>query len=162
MIVRKKGQQVMGLSFGMIFAIFLMVVFFAIAFIAVKSFLDLGRTSNVGLFYEEFQEEIDDAWASQSSETTFKIDLPDGIKKVCFADFNAVNYEEDSEVVEYEIYEEANTFLIPFSESQGLGYKYINHLDIENTTSSKNPYCVDVDDGIKIKKDFYDRLVIVV
>jgi len=158
-MVRKRGQQMMGMSFGMIFAIFLIVIFFVIAFIAVKAFLDIGKTAQIGFFYERFQEEMDDAWAGQSGENTFKKKLPGGIKKVCFADFNALNYKEDSEVAEYEIYEEANTFLIPFSKSLSLGYKYINHLDINKTTFLENPYCVDVVDGIRIKKDFYSRLV---
>ena len=75
MMMRKRGQQMMGMSFGMIFAIFLIAVFFVIAFIAINSFLDYGRGSKIGFFYEDFQEEVKDAWASQSRNTFFEVDL---------------------------------------------------------------------------------------
>ena len=159
MMMKKRGQQMMGMSFGMIFAIFLIAVFFVIAFIAINSFLDYGRGSKIGFFYEDFQEEVNDAWASQSRNTFFEVDLPRGIKKVCFADFNAINYVKDSEVRDYEVHEESNTFLIPLKKSEGIGHKNIGHLDIGNITSSENPYCINVEDGINIKKDFYDKLV---
>jgi hypothetical protein len=160
-MVRKKGQQMMGMSFGMIFAIFLIAVFFVMAFIAVQTFIDWGKIAKIGLFYEDFQEEVSDAWAGQSSNTVLDVDLPKGIKKVCFADFNSGNYEENSEIRDYEVHEESNIFLIPLRKSQGLGHKHINHLDISKITSSENPYCISVKDGINIKKDFNDRLVAV-
>ena len=44
----KKGQQSMSLPFGMIFAIFMIIVFVVIAFVAVRGFLDVGKTAEVG------------------------------------------------------------------------------------------------------------------
>lgn len=38
-------------------------------------------------------------------------------------------------------------------------WKWINHIDISKISDVKNPYCVNVEDGLTIKKDFYDKLV---
>jgi len=79
--MNKSGQQTMGMPFGMIFAIFLIVVFIVIAFIAVGFFLDIWRSSGVGLFYEELQDAVDGACSGQSGEFDFEIDLPSEIPR---------------------------------------------------------------------------------
>jgi hypothetical protein len=157
----KKGQQTMGLPFGMIFAIILMIVFVVIAFIAVKSFLDIGKSSGVGMFYRELQDAVDDARRGQSSEAGFDIDLPSGIESVCFANLSAEVTNPGAEydaIKNYDVYD-ANTFLVPPEFSQNMQWKLINGINVTRITSVENPYCVDVDDGLVIKKGFYDKLV---
>ncbi len=66
----------MGMPFGMIFAIFLIVVFVVIAFMAVDHFLDLGQSASVGMFYEDLQGAVDDAVRNQESDSDFVINLP--------------------------------------------------------------------------------------
>ena len=83
-----RSQQTMGLPFGVIFSIILIVVFIVIAFIAIRHFLDIEGCAGVGQFYEELQRKVDEAWVSQSSEFDVEINLPGGIDKVCFADLN--------------------------------------------------------------------------
>ena len=78
----------MSMPFGIIFSIFLIVVFVVIAFIAVGYFLDIGRSSGVGMFYREFQDAVDEAMGGQFSEAVFAIDLPDGVKQVCIANLS--------------------------------------------------------------------------
>lgn len=160
--INKSGQQTMGLPFGMIFAIALIVVFVVIAFIAIGGFLDLGRTAGVGLFYEELQGAVDEAWSGQSGEFTFKIDLPSGIEEVCFGNLsdNPNNDPKYKEILNYYVYD-ANTFLYPPGEAEGMPWKLIQHIDISEITKNKNPYCVPVDQDLRIKKDFYDKLVII-
>lgn len=151
------------MSFGMIFSVFLIVVFIVVAFIAIKSFLDIQRTSDAGLFYREFQEAVDDSWAGQASEFKFKIDLPSKVEKLCFANLSAKITGSSNDYLQlrnYDVYE-ANVFLIPPGDFQGLEHKWINHLDIEKITLEKNPYCVDASGSLSIKKDFYDKLVYV-
>lgn len=157
----KKAQQTMGLPFSLIFAIFLIIVFLIVAFIAIKNFLNIGSTTDVGLFYKEFQEEVTKAWQGQSSETNFEIDLPSGIEKVCFANLSAkitgspLDYQH---IRNYNVYE-ANTFLIPPEKAQKMEWKQIDHLNITKITEKSNPYCVEVSNGLKIHKGFYDKLV---
>lgn len=161
--MKKRAQQTMSLPFGMIFSIILIVIFIVVAFIAVKSFLDLGKTSSIGLFYKELQDVVDDAWQSQSSQKNFKVDLPGGVKKICFANLSQKARGSKEVLEEYKEIEfldpMANTFLIPLEAAQGLEYKNIKHLNIEKITKDKNPYCIGSENDLLIKKDFYDKFV---
>lgn len=157
----KKGQQAIGMSFGMMFAIFLIIVFVVIAFVAVNSFLDLGESASVGLFYDELQNAVDNALRSQESDRKFVINLPSDIKKICFGNLSAsiTNAGADYDSIrDYEVYD-ANAFLLPPEKAQSMSWKNIDRINITKITEIKNPYCVDVDVGLKIRKEFYDRLV---
>ncbi len=157
----KRGQQTMGMPFGIIFAIFLIVVFVVIAFIAVGYFLDIGRSSSVGMFYREFQDAVDDAMRGQFEESSFKIDLPSGIESVCFANLSVEITNSGAEydaIRDYDIYE-ANVFLVPPEYAQKMEWKLIDGINVSKITATSNPYCVDVKDGFVIKKGFYDKLV---
>jgi len=157
----KRAQQTMGMPFGMIFAIFLIVVFVVIAFIAVGGFLDIGKKASVGLFYDELQDAVDEAWSGQSGEFDFAIDLPSKITEVCFANLSNVITNRDGKydnILKYDVYE-ANTFLIPPGSAENMPWKLIKHLDIDTITRDSNPYCVSVKSKLRIKKDFYDKLV---
>ena len=160
-MMNKKAQQTMEMPFGMIFAIFLIVVFVVIAFIAVGYFLDLGESASVGLFYDELQGAVNDAVRGQESDKNFVINLPGDIERVCFADLSAriSNPGADYEAIRnYDVYD-ANVFLVPPEYAQGMQWKLIERINVTRITKVKNPYCVDVDDGLRIRKGFYDRLV---
>ncbi len=151
----------MGMPFSMIFAIFLMIVFVVIAFVAVGYFLDIGRSSGVGMFYRELQDAVDEAFSSQSSEASFDIDLPTKIERVCFANLSARITSEGADydaIKNYYIYD-ANVFLVPPEFAENMQWKLIEYINISKITSGKNPYCVNVKDGLRINKGFYDKLV---
>lgn len=162
-MVGKKGQEAVGMSFGMIFAIFLIVVFMMFAFMAIKFFLGLGESASVGLFYDELQEAVMKSVQGQESDRKFVINLPGAITQVCFANLSAritnPGAEHDA-IRNYDVYD-ANTFLIPPEKAQNMQWKLIDRINISKITAVKNPYCVDVDDGLVIKKGFYDRLVLI-
>lgn len=163
MRIDKRGQQTVGMPFGMIFAIILIVVFIVIAFIAVSYFLDIGESAGVGLFYDDLQSAVDDAVRAQSVEKKFGISLPSGVEKICFANLSATitNKGADYEAIRnYDVYD-ANTFLVPPEKAQNMQWKKIERIDIEKITEVQNPYCVDVDDGLTLKKDFYGRYVVI-
>ena len=151
----------MGMPFGMIFAIFLIIVFVVVAFMAVRSFLDIGESASVGLFYDELQGAVDNAVRSQESDSSFVIDLPGDVDRICFANLSAkitapgADYEQ---IKNYDVYD-ANVFLVPPEKAQNMQWKLIDGINVTKITALKNPYCVDVEDGLKIKKGFYDRLV---
>jgi len=161
--MKKRGQQTIGMPFGMIFAIFLIVVFIVVAFVAVGKFLDIGKSVEVGTFYEDFQKVVSDAWLSQSSELTFEVNLPSKITHICLGNLSAKitgNEEYYNQIKNYDVYT-ANTFLIPPENAEQLQYKQIEHLDIERITENENPYCLSVNENLKISKGFYDKLVLV-
>lgn len=160
----KRGQQTMGIPFGLIFSIILIVVFIVLAFIAVNYFLDIGKCSSVGMFYDDLQDSVDKAWSSQTYDDTFEVSLPSGIEKVCFGNFSAditdPMIDEYREILNYEVYE-ANTFLVPPEKSCNMQWKQINHINISRITEMRNPYCVDVSRDLRLKKDFYDKNVVI-
>ena len=151
----------MSMPFGMIFAIFLIVVFLVVAFTVGKSFLNIGKCSGVGLFYEDLQSNVDNLWHSQSGDSSFKIKLPSGIKKVCFADLNAPITDSKKEYDQIKIFdlEDANVFLIPPRKSCDMEFKLINHINISEITKIKNPYCIETTKELKLKKEFFSKTV---
>lgn len=157
----KKGQQAVGMSFGMIFALFLIVVFISIAFIAVKFFFDFGETASIGGFYQDLQEDINTAKKGQQSDSDFEIDLPSGIDSICFANLSAAITNPGPDYDAIEIYEglDSNLFLVPPEKAGDLERKKITGINISKTTQGANPYCVETDFDLRIRKDFYDRLV---
>lgn len=159
-----RGQQSIGMSFGMIFAIFLIVVFVVIAFVAINHFLDIGKTSEVGQFYNDLQSAVDNAWNGQSSESNFKIKLPSGIDYVCFANLTKNQRGPfDSEYDELEIYDisEKNVFIVPPTGANGLEKYLVKHIDLERIISDKNPNCFEPGNNLRISKGFYDKLVMI-
>lgn len=158
----KKAQEVFGMPFSTIFSIFLIVVFIVVAFYAIRYFINIGKCSETGLFLDDFQNAIDNAWQSQSSSKTFSNSLPSAIEYVCFADLSKAS---SSTGKEKEIYTElrknadytANLFFYPQKKAciKAANIKYIE-------MPEGNPYCIPVKNGkveIKIEKGFYDSLV---
>jgi len=159
--MKKRGQANVGMPIGMIFSLFLIAVFLVIAFIAVKSFLGTGRLSEIGIFYNDLQDTVDKAWQGQSGSKHFQINLPSGIEKVCFADLNnpVITPGQDYEHLrDFEVYD-ANVFLIPPQKAEGFEWHLIERINITTITETRNPYCVDVEEGLTIKKGFYDKYI---
>lgn len=160
-IFKKKGQG--SMPFGVIFSIFLIVVFVVVALTVGKNFISIGKCSSVGLFYEDLQAQVDNLWQDQAGETRFSIDLPNGIKKICFADFTQpiTNQGEDYKQIELYDTEDANLFMVPPEEACNFPYKSIKHINISKITQDENPYCIYVDAELKLSKGFYDRSVLI-
>ena len=160
-IKNKKAQQTFGMPFGVIFSIFLIIVFFMVAFFAIRAFMDTGSSVSVLAFYDDLQDEVTSVWRSQTANRDFKINLPKEVELVCFANLSAPitgSSEVHKKIRHFEFYD-ANVFILPASAAQGMEYKGINHIDITKTTENENPYCVKGDAKIRLEKDFYDRLV---
>lgn len=158
-----KKAQVFGMPFSVIFSIFLIAIFLVVAFFAIKYVLNINRCSETGLFIDDFQKSIDDAWQSQSSSKTFMSSLPSAVEYVCFAELAK---DLSASGKEREIYNElrrnadytANLFFYPQKATQGcLPSANIKHVEMPES----NPYCIPVENGkieIKIEKGFFDSL----
>jgi len=161
----KRGQHIFGISFGTIFSVILIVFFIVIAFIVIKSFLNTQKCARIGIFVDNFENEVKDAWNSQSSSFKSSGTLPSNIDYVCFAnlsaDFNGDNFDIENEIGLYQG-QNANLFFYPKKNTCNMPYHNIGHLNIGKITDLKNPYCIAVDDGkiiINIEKGFNDALV---
>ena len=78
----KRGE--IYISFGMIFSVILIIAIIGVSFYAINYFLNLGKCAEISLFYQGFQNEIDEAWSSEIVKTTFVGKLPVEIESVCF------------------------------------------------------------------------------
>ena len=136
----KKGQ--MKLSFGMIFSIFLIIIFIAFAVYAITKFINLQKTIQIESFAEDLQSNVNDMWKSLRGSQPETYSLPNKIDAVCFTDNQFNN--------------------LMFRSSEILEEKNIEHLDIATITSGEDPYCIpNIDGKVKliISKDFNEDLV---
>ena len=119
----------------------------------------LQKNSNVAAFYLDLQQEIDIAWKSQNYEFQFEVNLPSEINGICFVDFSsAITQQSDySQVQNYKSFM-ANLVLLP-TEKTDTPYVILQHINIQETTKNKNPYCVLTSKSLTIKKGFYEALV---
>ncbi|MBS3075796.1 hypothetical protein J4429_05045 [Candidatus Pacearchaeota archaeon] len=162
-----KGQEFMGMSFSIMFSIFLIIVFIVIAFIAIKAFLSTQQCAQVGIFKKDFQADVDKAWNSASLSLEFKRSLPSTIEYVCFANFSEIlssNGIEGKIGNDIKVYDEteSNMFFYPLENACEMPGNQINHLNIAEITKTKNPYCIKTSKGqiiLKIEKPLREVLV---
>lgn len=164
-VIGKKAQEVFGLSFGMIFAIILIVFFIIIAGIAINAFLKSANCTKVALFVDDFKDKINEAWISDGIKDSFNGNLPNGIEKVCFANLTIPYSGKDASLGdELGLYEDENMFLFPMKKACGNPAYLIEHLNLDLITNNgkENPYCIDADSGkiiIGIEKESNEMLV---
>lgn len=163
--INKKGQEIMGMSFSVIFSLLLIVFFIVVAFIAINAFLKTKKCAEVGLFVDDFQTEIQRAWNSQKDNFEFKRSFPSNIDYVCFANLSnglkGPNTDIGDELGIYEV-KNANMFFYPIGNACGMPYIIVKHLDVDKINVLENPYCIKVENGlikIRVEKGFNERLV---
>ena len=162
--MKKRAQEVFGLSFGIIFSIIITIAIIASAFFAIKHFLGINKCAQIGLFYNDFQNEIDRAWNSGTyTQRYFGNSLPNEIKFVCFGNL-ALTAESDSASIRSELEslnpaDDANIFFYPPKECPEIFSNRLEHTDIQQF------FCKPVSDGkltseVVIKfNDLEDNLV---
>ncbi|GAH39661.1 unnamed protein product, partial [marine sediment metagenome] len=84
--MKKRGQ--LKLSFGMIFSIILIIIFIAFAFFAVKKFLNIGTSAQIGKFKNDLQSDIDRIWRGSQGSEEQEYFLPSKVKYVCFVNYS--------------------------------------------------------------------------
>ena len=167
-MITKRGKKAQGgafgMSFSMIFSVILIIFFIAAAFFAIRFFLGFQKSSQIGLFLEDFQTEIDSAWNSNSYSADFESSLPNGIEYVCFINMSS-DASSSVSSVERSIYKDiragsySNNFVFyPVESAGGLSHSVIEHIQMPD----ENPLCLEVLNGIakiRLEKDFNSALV---
>jgi hypothetical protein len=138
---KKKGQ--LDLSFGMIFSIFLIVVFIAVAFYGINKFLEWQRLAQIKIFQNDLQQDVDNMWSGAQGSQEVSYNLPGRVEKVCFIKEGQLEFE-------------------PLSSGEGVTPFEIQHLDYAKMTQSKNSLCIPTSSGkieFIIKKSSGESLV---
>ncbi len=131
----------MKLSFGMIFSIFLIIIFIAFAFYAIKKVVAVQKDVQIKQFMTRLQSNVDTAWRATDSNKVEEYILPTKIKAVCFRN------------------QEENLFFISSSPIPG---GKIKHINIEKMTAEKDPFCINTSEGrisLQLKKTYGENLV---
>jgi hypothetical protein len=140
-MIKGKKRGTIELSFGMIFSIILVVVFLAIAFYAIKKFLDFQNDLKIEQFKDNLQKDIDDLWRSPKGDYQGVYVLPSKVQSVCFVNDPYQN--------------------LVFN-PENIAGKLINHIDIEKTLNTASSLCFSNTNGqvkILMTKDYGDNLV---
>ena len=164
----KRGQEILGMSFGTMISIFLIIVIISVGFFVIRHFLSLNNCTQIGMFFDDFQDEVDRAWTSGRYIDTFEGKLPQtgifktGLTHVCLGDVNMTVTNAEDEPIRREIYSsyrgEANLFLYP-KESACDGDLFSYTLKHVVPTQF---FCVEIKKGIasfKLEKGDRDSLV---
>ena len=161
--IKNHGQ--MKLSFGMIFSIILIIFFIGFAFYAIKTFLLLQDSAEVGTFVGNLQSDINKVWKSSQASQEETYSLPSKIQYVCFTDF----FSSEGIGAKANLYEELkdtffgneNMVFYPIGSSDFDSTK-LDYIEIQEITKDENPFCVENKNGkvrIKLEKDFGESLV---
>lgn len=166
--IKSKGAQsgVFGLSFGMIVSIILIVFFVVAAFMGIRAFLSYQQCATLGMFIDDVQGRVDEAWYAESASYNFSSGVPSGVKYVCFMNLtspvkNANNEEKNmygiiqhSAIPDYSY----NFYIYAPNKDYCLKWKKIKHIDL----SDKNPICFPAIAGkvkMQITREFSNPLV---
>jgi hypothetical protein len=166
---KNKRAEIFGMSFSMIFSIILIVFFIISAFIAIRTFLNYQKCSQIGLFVNDLKDKVDEAFNSDSSSFVFSAGLPSGVEYACFinasAEFptNANNIEKNifNFVKTYEPLNFKDNFYF-YAPKKNYCIKWSNIKNVE--LAIHNPICFKVVNGkasIKIERQFDKPLVMV-
>lgn len=159
-MIKKRGNKgSIDLSFGMIFSIILIAAIIAVGFYTISYFLNLGKCTEVSLFYDDFQKAVNRAWNSEIARDEFSGSLPSGIESVCIGGLNSGNSIFLKEVTELRRFrsQNANTFLYPVKKACNQAFANIEHIDIED--SFRCFPVVNKKVKIKLDKGSFDALV---
>jgi len=154
--MEKRGQ--MRLSFGILFSIFLIIVFIFFAFKIIVIFLDVGECADTGKFFSEFQSAVDRARLSSSSTQSFKINLDPSIDSICFFDLDSPMIGPNSEP---DSWSPGDNFFMQYGSlgcNQLSNYEF-NGINVTKIIEDSNPRCFGNGDEVIIKKSVYSRLV---
>ena len=158
-----KGQ--FELSFGMIFSIILIVVFIAVAIIAINSFLRVRCSADTGIFIQDLRQEVNRIWAGAGEESSKSFTINKcGIEYVCFYNPNLPKkgrYSDFSENFREVTGENVfnNLYFYPYGKT-ALSSTEIKH--INNEALKNNPECFEIIDNkisIKLSKNLNESLV---
>jgi hypothetical protein len=146
--LNKRAQ--MRLSFGMIFSIFLIIVFIAFAIYGIMKFLEWQKTVQIGQFYNNLQSDVDKLWKGTQGAVEKTYVIPSKVEKVCFIDIDSIkkggniNIYDDLSLFGFN----RNLVLYPISFGE-LTATNIEHINMSETLN-ENPLCIENSDG-KVK-----------
>lgn len=160
----KRGS--IEISFGMIFSVIIIIVLIGVAVYGITIFLQIGKSAEISLFYEEFQESVNEIWSSATTNKVASFPVSKSIKFVCFGSLSGAysggynqqfnSLKESSSGFQQQ---NTNTFLYPPEKAGEFTFKKIDKID---ATSLGAFDCFEVRKGkvsIRLSKGEFESLV---
>ena len=159
----KRGQESIGMSFNMIFSIFIIIIIIAVAVYVIAGFLDNDgpvQCANTGLFYDKLQREVNKIFSGDDLRMLYKDEikssgaLRSGLSYVCFGNLSSnvvgsINVGIHRNLTRLFRDKDYNIFMYPPEKAcKGLEGKKIDNVIIEDF------FCVNIKDNegiIRIK-----------
>lgn len=135
-------KAAMEISFGMIFAIILIIVFLSFAFFGIKKLLGVQEYAMISQFKSSLQEDVNKMWNGPQGQQNMTYNLPKKIDGVCFKES-----------------ENGNLYFLPQGKFPGGD---IAHIDLDKILISGKDKCFENKAGkvtITLKKDFGENLI---
>lgn len=147
--MKTKRGQVLGMPFSMMFSIILIIFFIIAAFVAIKIFWNpnacaLSDRAQEGMFKQDLQDSVNEAWNSGGADMPFKINLPGKIEYLCFINSESPGKGDFSGDYEQVLtFGSDNTHLFPGGKAcEGFASFQTEHINITEITKENNPYCI--------------------
>tara|TARA_Y100000310_G_scaffold344558_1_gene457965 strand:+ start:3158 stop:3667 length:510 start_codon:yes stop_codon:yes gene_type:complete len=164
--MQKRGS--IQISFGMIFSIIIIIAIVGTAIYAITSFVGIGKATEMALFHQEFQESVNDVWATSITNKIVKFGLPTGIELVCFGSLesNNINQDYSGEFDELRRYsnnldkQNANRFIYPIDKAGDFTFSKVEKIDLSELDTGFE--CFEVRNGelkVRLVKGQNDALV---
>ena len=151
----------------MIFSIIIVIFIIGISVYAITTFLQLGKTTEISLFYQRFQETVDDVWSSATTNKVISLSLPKSIELVCLGSLLTTGTNEYvskmNVLKEYSSgfqQQNTNTFLYPPQKAGDFAFKKVDKIDVSSLNRGFD--CFEVKNGvvkIRLSKSEFDSLV---
>ena len=160
----RRGQEIFGMSYGVIFSIILIIAVIATGFLVIRHFLGLSECTQIGSFYNELQVKVDGCWNSGICKDNLKElgnKLPQKIEFVCFGDIDNVGSSKDNElknsIKRMNFEPDMNIFIYPPEKAcDGELFEYkLKHAEISGFYCSEPKKL----ETIKLNKEISDRIV---
>jgi hypothetical protein len=150
-MVNKKAQ-ILGLSYQMLFSIFLIATFIYVGIYGIRSFLDYQNNLKLARFVEEFRVDLEKTIATTETSILKKYDLPTYVTAVCFTQ-DAINMEDNEKYKGlannpvFSTISGSNVIFYPLQKK--LSYAKTDCIKpCLNLSNLPNPYCKKVKDGM--------------
>jgi len=146
----KRGQ--LKISFGMIFSVIMIIIFLIFTFYAIRTFLGIQEKATVGLFLDDFQDDVNSVWQSIEGSQEREYNLPQKIEYVCFINGDSLASGENNDFfsdLKITLLDENNIAFYPVG-SSGIESSEIRNIDIGEITTGENPFCIE-NKGGKVK-----------
>jgi hypothetical protein len=164
--VRRRGS--IELSFGMIFSIILIIALLGVATYAMVAFLRLSKGAGLAGFHQDFQADVDSAWASTLTNKIVEYRVPNGLTHACFGNLTAPTFNQQfarqrQELVKYASGFEkqtSNRFLYPIDAAEEFAFGKVEKIDLGQLSAGFD--CFAVSNGrvrIRLIKEDFNPLV---